>query len=184
MRLEELHARWSLRRFVGLDDATTENERVWATGVVRGLDETLIAPLSGRACVAYRSRVRTRLAMPRIVHETMQLRPFILDLGDEEIVVDGVDAIFGIAPIKLDQDPIRETSFLARHASSSAGGTARFDEVALELGARVTVGGTLVLVPRDEPPTDELGFRDPPPPSQRIVGNRARPLVLALARHR
>jgi hypothetical protein len=176
VRFEELRARWSLRRCIGLDEATGDNVRVWTTGVVRPLDETLVAPLSGRVCVAYRSRV-WGWSGPQIVHETMQLRPFILDLGDEEIVVDGVHAIFGITPIKLDRDAVREASFLARHASSTRA-YARFAEVALELGVRVTVGGTLVLVPRDEPPIDELGFRDPPPPSQRIVGNRDRPLVL------
>jgi hypothetical protein len=120
----------------------------------------------------------------------MQLRPFVLDLGDEEIVVAGESAIFGLPPVELaPRNPEREASFIARHALASrpdmfgfgfAGSHARFAEVALEPGARVVVGGTLLLVPPDEPPADgELGFREPPPPEQRIVGNRAYPLVFA-----
>jgi hypothetical protein len=178
---ERWRARWRLRVHVPLGDDAHEDDLVVAVGVVRPLDETLVAPLSGRACVAYRSRVRLGLGgyAPR---ETMQVRPFVLDLGDEEVVVEGDRAIFGLAPLRLwPLDADRERSFLARHAVSTrdvSWTAGRLSEVALELGARVAVGGTLVLVPRDEPPAHgELGFRDPPPPSQRIVGNRARPLV-------
>lgn len=146
-------------------------------GIVRPLDETLIAPLSGRACVAYRSRVwqgfgDASIAPPR---ETMQARPFVVDLGEDEVIVDSQHAIFGLDPIRLPRDRERERSFALRHGLRAA---AWFSEVAIEVGARVAIGGTLVLVPRDEPPLGELGFRDPPPPSQRIVGNRARPLVV------
>jgi hypothetical protein len=172
--VEEWRARWRLRGYAALDDDAHENELVVVTGVVRPLEDTLVAPLSGRTCVAYRSRAQTRF-WPRIEHETMQLRPFVLDLGDEEIVVDGQRAIFGLARLRLPRDPERELRFLARYTLERV---ATFAEVALEPGAHVTIGGTLVLVPRDEPPADELGFRDPPPPSQRIVGNRQRPLVL------
>ena len=175
---ERWRARWRLRDYPDLDDAR-ENGRVSATGVVRALDETLTAPLSGRPCVAYRTRVWSSSQPTGVGYayrETIQLRPFVIDLGDEEIIIDGERAMFGIPPQKLPRDPEREASFLARHAL--AHGRARFSEVVLELGAHVTVGGTLVLVPRDEPAMEELGFRDPPPPSQRIVGNRERPLLL------
>lgn len=185
-RHERWRARWQLRRCLALGDAR-ESDRVCAAGIVRLLDETLVAPLSGRTCVAYRSRVWPgwHTGAP-FSAETMQLRPFVLDLGDEEIIVAGDHAIFGLPPLELaPRDLEREASFIARHALAVQHGLfgrsasrARFAEVALEPGARVAVGGTLVLVPRDEPPTDnERGFRDPPPPSQRIVGNRARPLV-------
>jgi hypothetical protein len=190
--LLDAERRRALRRLRGhapLDDDARENELVAAVGVVRPLEETLVAPLSGRACVAYRSRVRigwwnAAIQTPSGTCETMQVRPFLLDLGDEEIIVVGDRAIFGLAPLRLAPDAVRERSFLARHALLSARPSqqpaARFSEVALEPGARIAVGGTLVLVPREEPPSDvELGFRDPPPPSPRIAGNRERPLVFA-----
>jgi hypothetical protein len=180
---ERWRARWRLREHTPLGEAR-EDDLVAAVGVVRPLEETLVAPLSGRACVAYRSRVHTGLGGIYAPRETMQVRPFVLDLGDEEVIVEGDRAIFGLAPLRLwPLDSGRERSFLARHAVSARAAswsTGRLSEVALVLGARVAVGGTLVLVPRDEPPAHvELGFRDPPPPSQRIVGNRARPLVFA-----
>ena len=185
-RHERWRARWQLRRCLTLGDAR-ESDRVCAAGIVRLLDEALVAPLSGRTCVAYRSRVWPgwHTGAP-FSAETMQLRPFALDLGDEEIIVAGDHAIFGLLPLELaPRNPEREASFVARHALAVQHGLfgrsasrARFAEVALEPGAQVAVGGTLVLVPRDEPPTDtERGFREPPPPSQRIVGSRARPLV-------
>lgn len=168
---ERWRARWQLRGHTPLDLAG-DHERVYAIGVVRPLEETLVAPLSGRACVAYRSRLTLSLN-PFL--ETKQVRPFVLDLGEEEIVVAGEHAIFGVpplAPAALDRE--RKASFLARHATRSG----RFQEIVLELGARVAVGGTLVLVPSDDPPIEgELGFRDPPPPERRIVGARRRPLV-------
>lgn len=173
---ERWRARWRLRGYADLDADPREYTRVRATGIVRALDDTLIAPLSGRECVAYRSRVRSagrdHAFVPR---ESMQIRPFVIDLGDEEIVVDGERAIFGLPPVKLvPRNAMREEIFRARHALPGGAG---FTEVALELGARVAVGGTLVFVPRDEPADHELGFRDPPPLSQRIVGSREHPLV-------
>src|SRR5262249_61760509 len=138
-RHERWRARWLLRSCRTLDDAR-ESDRVYATGVVRPLDETLVAPLSGRTCVAYRSRI-VGLARSPFQGETMQLRPFVLALGDEEIVIAGEHAIFGLPPLGLaPRDPEREASFAARHALPSrpdafgfptAGTHARFAEVAL-----------------------------------------------------
>lgn len=185
-RHERWRARWWLRRCAGIGDAR-ENEPVVAAGIVRPLDETLVAPLSGRTCVAYRSRAWISPPGGMSSGETTQLRPFALDLGEEEIIVTGEHAIWGLPPAPLlPRNLERESSFLARHALTAqparfgygrVASHARFTEVALEPGARVAVGGTLVLVPPDEPPDDERGFRDLPPPEARIVGNRARPLV-------
>jgi hypothetical protein len=171
---ERWRARWDLRNHDPLDLDAREGDLVFVGGIVRPLDETLIAPLSGRACVAYRSRVG---GPGSYAGETMQLRPFALEQDDgTSIVVDGDRAIFGLAPQPLlPRNPGRERSFLARHALSAG---SRFTEVAAELGASVVVGGTLVLVPREAPPTQELGFRDPPPPDPQIVGNRKSPLVI------
>ena len=173
---ERARARWRLRRHDELDGDAREGDLVYVGGVVRGLDETLVAPLSGRTCVAYRSRVKSSTKNASGSRgETMQLRPFAIERDDgSRIEVIGDRAIFGVGAQKL-TDRDRQVSFLARHALKGAG---RFSEVAVELGARVFVGGTLVLVPRDAPPTVELGFRDPPPPDRQLVGNREAPLVI------
>ncbi len=175
---ERWSARWRLRHHGVLDGDAREGDLVYVAGVVRPLDETLIAPLSGRPCVAYRSRV-TASARSHVgkTGETMQLRPFAVEDADgERIVVDGDRAIFGLPAQKLVPSYERQASFLARHALAK--GRARFSEVLIELGANVLVGGTLVFVPREEPPTGELGFRDPPPPDPQLVGNRESPLVI------
>jgi hypothetical protein len=182
---ERWRARWRLRNHDELDADAREGDLVYVSGVVRPLDETLVAPLSGRPCVAYRSRVHGYMlgSNTTIKHEQMQVRPFAIQTEDgESIVVDGDSAIFGVGAQKLSpRNPDRESSFRARHAIQ--GGSARFWEVAVELDAEVIVGGTLVLVPREAPPTGELGFRDPPPPDPQIAGNRETPLVI-LARGR
>lgn len=185
---ERWRSRWRLRDHAELDDRARDGDLVHVTGIVRRLEETLVAPLSGRPCVAYRSRVSTSApgtgaTAPNVSTagsrgETTQLRPFVLDLGTAgTVVVDGDHALFGLPPLKLvPRQPDREASFLARHALGK--GRANFSEVALQIGAQVTVGGTLMLVPREVPPTGELGFRDPIPPAREIIGSRDRPLVI------
>jgi hypothetical protein len=70
----------------------------------------------------------------------------------------------------------RETRFLASLAIHLGG--ARFEEVVLEAGRRVTVGGTLVLVPHVTPVWAERGFRDNAPMQALLSGNRGQPLVI------
>lgn len=172
--------RWRLRYHDLLDADAREGDLVFVGGIVRALDETLVAPLSGRTCVAYRSRVSARTFVSgKTEHETMQIRPFVIerDGGEGPILVDSERAIFVLAAEKLSpRNPEREASFLARHAIKSA--SPRFSEVLVPLGAHVYVGATLVLVPPEEPPGGERGFRDPPPPEPQLVGSREAPLLI------
>lgn len=152
------------------------------SGVVRALDETLVAPLSGLACVGFRARAKgATMQASRTVTtgwlETMLLVPFVVESDAGPIAIDGANAIFDVTgQSKPKRQPDREASFLARHAIKP--GRAWLDEVVVEVGRRVTVGGTLVLVPRTVPPTFERGFRDLPPSDQRLAGSRERPLVI------
>lgn len=175
---ERVRARRFARPCQLLADRLADNTPVIARGVVAALDETLVAPLSGRPCVAYRARVWARSlgGGARGFGETVQVRPFLLDLGDEEIVIAGDDAVYGLPRTPLPPGDVeRRWSFAARHALGHE--RARFTEIAIEVGARIQVAGTLVLVPRDEPPHDERGFRDPPSMSQQIHGSGEHPLV-------
>lgn len=172
---ERWRTRWHLRFHAPLDDDACEGDLVYVAGTVCALDETLVAPLTGRTCVGYRSRARNGMGLWL---ETMRLRPFAIERDDtgEQIVVDGERAIFGIAAQKLVRDHDRVASFRAFHAITKVNGSV--SEVTIDIGARVAIGGTLVLVPRDEPPTGERGFRDQPPPDSLIAGNRDAPLVI------
>jgi hypothetical protein len=170
---DRLRTRWHLRFHAPLDDDADEGDLVYVAGTVRALDETLVAPLTGRSCVAYRSRARGIAGW----QETTQLRAFTIERDDGEgtIVAFSEAADLRVPPQRLvPRDPVRIRSFLARHALASAS----VSEVLVEIGARVYVGGTLVLLPPDGPPTGELGFRDPPPPDPHLAGNRDAPLVI------
>ena len=95
----------------------------------------------------------------------------------ESVIVDGDHALFSLPYVTLTgEDRERELSFLARHGMQRQ--RARFSELALEVGTPITIAGTLVLSPVDEPPLDELGFRDLPPPVLQLGGSRDRPLVI------
>jgi hypothetical protein len=173
---DRLRTRWHLRYHDPLDDDAAEGDLVYVSGTVCALDETLVAPLTGRTCVAYRSRARANITMG-VSHETMQVRPFAIERDDGEgtIVAFSEVADLRVPSQRLvPRNPSRVASFLARHALSNA----VVSELLVELGARVYVGGTLVLVPPDEPPTGERGFRDPPPPDPYLAGNRDVPLVI------
>ena len=175
---ERTRARWCLRNHDLFDPDAREGDLVFVSGTVRALDETLVAPLSGRPCVAYRSRVRAS-SWSTGVYETMQLRPFVIerDDGGAPIVVDGERAMFGVpAQPLVPRNLEREASFCARHAVSKV--HARFSEVLVPLDSEVLVGGTLVYVPREAPPTGELLFREPAPPEPQLVGNREAPLII------
>ncbi|MDQ3369805.1 MAG: hypothetical protein M3680_30675 [Myxococcota bacterium] len=178
---ERWRARWQLRHHRELDASSREGDLVHVTGYVRGLEETLVAPLSGRPCVAYRSRVWLTLQQAKDDRggsgETMQIRPFVIDrAGADSVVVVGEHVVFGLPPVRLvPRNADREDSFLARHAIK---GTARFSEIALLVGMHVQIGGTLMLVPREVPAAGELGFRDPPPPVPQLVASRRAPLLI------
>lgn len=176
-----------LRRCTELSDSSVANMLVCASGIVRPLVETLVAPLSGRTCVAYRSRAWP-LGSPNPVdgalQEMVQVRPFVLDLGDEKIVVDGDYALFRLPLVSLSpRNPERETSFLARQGARTRSGW--FGEAVLELGSYVMVGGTLQLVEPHAIPSAadaEPGHDDATFASRRITGDRDAPLAFTVAR--
>ena len=181
--LDRIRARRRLRAYAPLSAEAREGDRVHVVGTVRILEDSLVAPLTGLTCVGYRARAQGGTEVGGKILgtgwlETMELVPFVIErAGATSIVVEGNHALFGIAgqsSRKRTRD--REVSFLARHAIRP--GRSGLDEVVLEVGRRVTVGGTLVLVPRAAPPMTERGFREPPTPEQRLAGSRDLPLVI------
>ncbi|MDB4963084.1 MAG: hypothetical protein JWP01_3083 [Myxococcales bacterium] len=160
-------------------------------GVVRAFEQTLVAPLSARTCVAYRSRVsanlaryssgtaRTSVQSPKA--ETLLIAPFLLDRGAEGLViVDGEHARFDVKAIKLTAaDAERKLSFLARHGYSSQGqSSGSFAEVVIEPGMTIAVSGVMMRDVALAPATSEIAFREGPPPTIRLTGNHEHPLVI------
>jgi len=165
--------------------ALVEGELVTVTGTVRSIREPLIAPLSGKQCAAYESRMRPRLGRsplsnvldnPVDIFERKMV-PFELETRHGLVLVDGTDAELAltstpIIPRKLD----REVAFLARHERELTWRRdARLEEIAVELGGEVSVQGIVIV--DMSPSADERGFRDAPS-RMRIIAHAAHPLTI------
>jgi hypothetical protein len=161
-----------------------DHEAVTLTGVVRAKDNrTLVAPLSGRACVAHDTRV-TYLGAPgssegrgvfgavptstdggsTLVAEV----PFELELRDgKRVQIEGPLA-YAVAPYRLPPDPTRERALLETLGRVDQDRRAGFSEIAIEPGAKLAIRGML-RVELDPSATAERGYRDDAPSRMRLV---------------
>lgn len=184
---ERGRARYQLRKRPPLSADSAEGDHVRVTGIVRVLDGTLIAPLSGRACVAYRARASvhsvrpgTNVLLPK-PHSHL-LVPFLLEGPDEVVLVDGDHAVFDVPSTKLTSSE-RKHQFMTLHGyTSQHGAGAGFREVVIEPGMKVTVVGVVMRDVALAPAVDEHTFRSGPPPTIRLSGNREHPLAIGRAR--
>ena len=180
MRLVERARAWaSLRNFAPLTARSREGSFVRATGVVRVLDESVIAPLTGRECVLARSRV---LGVGDLINppQWMQIKPFVLVLegSDVSAVIDGSHVLFGIAAEKLrGVSAERRAAFIVR-LGFKTGDAAWLEEIVVAAGDRITVGGVLMRDLNPQPPTHERTFRQRVTPQLRLVGSIEHPLVI------
>jgi hypothetical protein len=180
MRLLERWRAWrALRSYAPLSASSREGKRVRATGVVRVLDETVIAPLTGRECVVARSRIRGA-PYPSVM---LQIRPFLLELpAPPAVVIDGGDALLGVPAVdRRRSDLERDVSFAARFGIKATVNV-WFEEVVIAPGDRVTIGGVLMHDLNPQPPSNERAFRERVPPRLRLVGSEQHPLVIVAAR--
>jgi hypothetical protein len=183
---ERRRARRLLREKPVLAPQVTDGSVVRVTGIVRAI-EPLTAPLSGRTCVVYRSRIDSSTAIlrrpqaSRGIHESIAVAPFVLDRGaDASVLVDGTHALLDLPALKLgDIDRTRREQFLlSQGLSLRESARARFEETIVEPGMTVSVAGLLMLDPPTEASSIERHFRDAPPPSLRLTGNDEHPLAI------
>jgi hypothetical protein len=180
--VERRRARRELRGRPPLGTTTPEGVAVRVVGIVRALDTTLTAPLSHRACVAYRARVEAplgRLVLRGRRYETVAVERFAIDRdGATAIIVEASHAVFALKPTALAKG-LREhqVSFAALHGVQRLKNV-YFEEVVVEPGQRVSVAGLMMLDPAEAPADGELGFRDPAAPDVRLTGNRDHPIVI------
>jgi len=187
--VERRRARRALRRPV-LDPTSSEGTEVRVTGTVRALDETLEAPLSGRRCVVYRSRVqvvRTIGSRAMRPNETLGIVPFVVDRGDAgSVLVDSKFALLDLEPLELPRprglssaERTRRDRFLLLHGKDLRhAGRARFEEVVVEPGDTVSVSGLMMKDIAETPPDDERAFRDAPAPALVLAGNAEHPIAI------
>jgi hypothetical protein len=180
MRIVERWRAWrELRSLAPLTASSAEGSHVKFSGVVRVLDETVFAPLSGRESVIARSGIRGTSSGPLPM---LQIRPFVVEATTSAVVVDGSDVILGVRAEKLrTASSERRLAFLARFGFKPQGNI-WFEEVVVAPGDRITVGGVLMHDLNPQPPTNERAFREGVVPTLRIVGSNEHPLVIASTR--
>jgi hypothetical protein len=185
--VERHRARRAIRARPVLAPTTADGAVVQVTGVVRELD-TLEAPLTGHTCVVHRSRARSRALLLRRTAEVFQLTPFVLDRGEEGLVlVEGTAAQLDVRPVLSGRHPerLRALVFLRTHGAvlpDSVFSYTGYEEVIVEPGQRVTVAGLVMMDPAAEPDAGERGYRDEARPRLRITGNADHPLAIGDAR--
>jgi hypothetical protein len=166
-----------------------DNAIVTFAGIVKAVGEPLIAPLSGKPCVAYRAAARTyalrssgavmlaRSFGRKLEQEVIdvEMTPFVLETKSGDVLVEGTTCelllpMLPLIPRKLEL----EQSFLDRAGLDVHARNAGFDECRVEVGAKIKVHG----VSRSElATTGETGFREAPTQIQ-ISGDAAHPLTI------
>ncbi len=184
--VERRRARRVLRERPELEASSPEGSEVRVTGVVRVLEDTLEAPLSGRTCVVFRSRIYAKRRVARVAlhpQETLRMVPFLVERADgSRVTVDGKHVLLDLDPIKPPADSPRRTQLaLALGVSIKDLRGANFEEIVVEEGMRVSIAGLMMKDITDAPPTGELAFRDAEAPALRIAGDAAHPLVVGAA---
>jgi hypothetical protein len=174
----ELHSR------PALTTGSVEGDVVRVTGIVRPID-SLIAPLSGRSCVMYRSRVDNANVFGTQtwdVRIASSITPFYLDREDGDPVrVDG-QAIVELGGVPI-SDPDRKRQFLlSQGVTRRERGWPRFEEVIVEAGMQVSIVGLMSIDDTQSPSPAERGFRDPQPSMVRLIGDPTHPLIIGPAK--
>jgi hypothetical protein len=158
-------------------------------GRVKPPASPLIAPLSGRTCVAYEAVARYvapveeqvfMLQRPDIAERAMIA--FDLELGGEVVRVEGDRAELSLTPAAVIPRKLeREEAFVAKFGHPVAESRCRTSlETVVEPGSLVTVHG-MALVEMDPGAAVERGYRDAPT-RVRIVAHTDHPLTIGVPR--
>jgi hypothetical protein len=157
-----------------------EGEFVKLTGRIQYASESLVAPLSGRACVAYIAIAQAWRAR-RVPHPTanareMKIAPLVVALADGQVAIHGDCAVELRTAAVSPRMPDREHAFLASRKLEGHLPATKFAEAVVRAGDRIWVTGVLR---RDR--GGETGYRDVPA-RMRLVGMPGRPLAIGRLR--
>ncbi len=122
------------------------------TGTVRtrDADGRLMAPISKIRCVALRIRAQPRRGLdPRAkLVEKIEYKPFELEDAEGKVSIDPTEVLFDISPLsqgKLDAGGRGNVLSDLGHAEANTA-KSNIEETVLEIGATVTIAGTLATV--------------------------------------
>ncbi len=148
-----------------LDADSRDGALVKVTGKVhtREAGERFVSPLAESRCVALHLRALVRRGRsPRgELVEKLQIKPFVIDDDASKVLVDATHALLDLAPARPPKTAeARKLLAEVGHPDANAI-TSRCEETFVEVGATVTVAGTLVTSP-----------------AIKIVGDEANPIVI------
>lgn len=135
-----------------LDDRSKDGDLVKLTGIVRTRDPEgrLMAPISKIRCVALRLRAQARRGLdPRAkVVEKIEYKPFELEDAEGRVAIEPTELLFDVSPLKEGKmDASAKASVLSDLGHPDANtAKSNIEETVLEIGATVTLAGTLATV--------------------------------------
>ena len=135
-----------------LAETSKDGELVKLTGVVRSREagDRLMAPISNIRCVALRLRAQPRRGFdPRSkLVEKIDYKPFDLEDADGRVAIEPTAVLFDISPLPNSKpDASGRANVLAELGHPDANtAKSNIEETVLELGATVTIAGTLATV--------------------------------------
>jgi hypothetical protein len=125
--------------------------------------ERFVSPLAEIRCVALHMRALVRRGRsPRgEMIEKLQIKPFVIDDDGSKVLVEATHALLDLSPARLPKtaDVRKLLAEVGHHDANTS--TSRCEETVVEVGATMTVAGTLVTSP-----------------AIKIVGDEANPIVI------
>lgn len=187
LRREKKILRTEINKAAPLTNESTDGSVVRITGVVRKVAThgTLISPISDTRCVAHRTRVQAMRygAFPRgAPFEVLRLCRFNLECPDgTSLAIDGTHALFSLPEAIPLKGNSRKLAFLrSLELNYHRVDQVIFEEIVVEVGATITVVGTLAQNLAG-PASVSRGYRDGPALTNVLTGNATQPLIFASA---
>jgi hypothetical protein len=140
---------------------------------------TLVAPITGRACVSFDAVVLEAGPARKVVTRGLRGTPFIVDDGSGKILVDPRGAFIQVVYDKSEVGPLDPASVAdpdLLEPLKNRGGDFRFDEGVLAIGEQVTVSGMITEVSSAE---DDPVYRRLAATELRIAGAPDRPAIVS-----
>lgn len=148
-----------------LDADSRDGALVKITGKVhtREAGERFVSPLAESRCVALHMRALVRRGRgPRgEMVEKLQIQPFLIEDDGSKVLVDATHALLDLSPARPPKTADMRKLLAEVGTQDANTSTSRCEETIVEVGATVTVAGTLVTSP---------GIK--------IVGDEANPIVI------
>lgn len=165
----------------------SERHHARVSGTARAIGSTVIAPLSGRDCVAFYVRVEGQIGLRGTAMKVHLVEqggiPFVIEDGTGRAIVDPQHANI---VVKLDDNAIvtetsaRANAFCERHGLVLGHGLLHYHEGVIEVGEQVTVLGAGVQAPDPEAPP----YRGDPVMVLRLAGSPESPIEITGDRHK